>query len=161
MLELRTADRKGLLADVTQTLREHGLSVTRAEVSTKAGVATNSFYVADPSGRAISQRTVDAITEKISVDSLELSDERGPCSLRKWSRAEEETASNGGGGVGLFHLGSIVKRNLFNLGLIRSCTQWALQAGLVGPDRTGLDLEKMHAHSTQGDVDRFGEQCGC
>ncbi|XP_042429884.1 ACT domain-containing protein ACR8-like [Zingiber officinale] len=122
MLELRTADHRGLLADVTQILREHGLSVTRAEVSTKAGVATSSFYVADPSGRAISQRIVDAITEKISVDSLKLSDERGPYSLRKWSPAEEETAANGGGGVGLFHLGSIVKRNLFNLGLIRSCT---------------------------------------
>ncbi|KAK8488692.1 hypothetical protein V6N11_019856 [Hibiscus sabdariffa] len=38
-LELRTTDTVGLLSDVTRIFRENGLTVTRAEVTTKAGKA--------------------------------------------------------------------------------------------------------------------------
>ncbi|THU54885.1 hypothetical protein C4D60_Mb11t00770 [Musa balbisiana] len=124
MLELCTADRRGLLADVTQTFREHGLSVTRAEVTTKAGIAMDLFYVVDTAGHAVDQRTVDAITERVGVESLKLTEERRPWCHQKWPTTEEDRVANGGGGggVGLFYLGSIVKRNLYNLGLIRSCS---------------------------------------
>ncbi|RWV95660.1 hypothetical protein GW17_00041701 [Ensete ventricosum] len=121
MLELCTADRRGLLADVTQTFREHGLSVTRAEVTTKAGIAMDVFYVADTAGHAVDQRTVDAITDRVGLASLKLSEERRPWCHQKWPTTEEDRVANGGG-VGLFYLGSIVKRNLYNLGLIGSCS---------------------------------------
>ncbi|WOL09677.1 ACT domain-containing protein ACR8-like isoform X2 [Canna indica] len=129
VLELRTADRRGLLADVTQTFREHGLSVTRAEVTTEAGMATNVFYVADPAGRPVGQSTVDAITARVGVDSLKLSSDQQRRCWQKWTPLEEQAEADDGGGGGsgsgsggLFHLGSIVKRNLYNLGLIRSCS---------------------------------------
>ncbi|URD77616.1 ACT domain [Musa troglodytarum] len=100
MLELCTADRRGLLADVTQTFREHGLSVTRAEVSTKAGIAMDAFYVADTAGHAVDQRTVDAITERVGVESLKLSEEGRPWCHHKWPTAEEDRVANGGVGLG-------------------------------------------------------------
>ncbi|KAM7271619.1 hypothetical protein ACFE04_030833 [Oxalis oulophora] len=49
-LELCTIDRVGLLSAVTRIFRENSLTVTRAEMTTKAGKAVNTFYVSDASG---------------------------------------------------------------------------------------------------------------
>ncbi|KAK6116611.1 hypothetical protein DH2020_049717 [Rehmannia glutinosa] len=49
-LELCSEDRVGLLSDVTRIFRENGLSVTRAEVTTRGTQAVNVFYVTDASG---------------------------------------------------------------------------------------------------------------
>nr|CAB3500509.1 unnamed protein product [Digitaria exilis] len=52
-LELSTGDRVGLLSDVTRIFRENGLTVTRAEVSTKGNKAVNTFYVRDTAGSSV------------------------------------------------------------------------------------------------------------
>lgn len=65
-------DRRGLLADVTRTFRENGLSVTRAEVSTKGQMAMNVFYVTDAAGHPADSKMIDAVIEKIGVESLKV-----------------------------------------------------------------------------------------
>ncbi|XP_058104673.1 ACT domain-containing protein ACR8 [Magnolia sinica] len=113
-LELCTADRRGLLSDVTRTFRENGLSVTRAEVSTSGKMAENVFYVTDAAGHPADSKIIEAVQQRIGLGSLKVKE---PSMFRKASTARETN-----GGAGLFSLGSLVKRNLFNLGLIRSCS---------------------------------------
>lgn len=60
-LEVRGRDRVGLLSDVTRVLREHGLTVSRADVTTEGGQATNVFYVRDPSGQPVDMKTVEGL----------------------------------------------------------------------------------------------------
>ncbi|EEE69060.1 hypothetical protein OsJ_28067 [Oryza sativa Japonica Group] len=52
-LELYCEDRVGLLSDVTRIFREHGLSVTHAEVATRGARAANVFYVVAASGEPV------------------------------------------------------------------------------------------------------------
>ncbi|KAF8748346.1 hypothetical protein HU200_012932 [Digitaria exilis] len=97
--------------DVTRTFRENGLLVAQAEVSTKGDVASNVFYVTDAAGEAVDQSAIDAVRERVGTDRLVLYQkpspgDRGPCV----------------GGLGLVYLGNFVKRNLYNLGLIKSCS---------------------------------------
>ncbi|XP_038972410.1 ACT domain-containing protein ACR8-like isoform X1 [Phoenix dactylifera] len=119
-LELHTVDRRGLLADVTRTFRENGLSVTRADVSTKGQMATNVFYVTDAAGHPADPKMIDSVIERIGVESLKVNDDR-PRPICKTSPAGRHEAA-AGGGAALLYLGSLVKRNLYNLGLIRSCS---------------------------------------
>ncbi|XP_073102067.1 ACT domain-containing protein ACR8-like [Elaeis guineensis] len=118
-LELCTMDRRGLLADVTRTFRENGLSVTRAEVSTKDQMAMNVFYVTDAAGHPADPKTIDAVIETIGSTSLKVNEDRPLRSCQNRPGGDEAAS---GGGAGLFYLGSLVKRNLYNLGLIRSCS---------------------------------------
>ncbi|GJN12577.1 hypothetical protein PR202_ga30863 [Eleusine coracana subsp. coracana] len=113
-LELCTPDRPGLLSDVTRTFRENGLLVAQAEVSTKGDVASNVFYVTDAAGNAVDQSAIDAVRERVGVDCLVVREEPQP-QLFRGDR-------DGVGGVGLVYLGNLVKRNLYNLGLIKSCS---------------------------------------
>lgn len=69
-LELCTKDRIGLLSEVTRILRENSLNITRAEVTTKAGKAVNTFYVCDASGCAIDPKIIDSIRQKIGCTIL-------------------------------------------------------------------------------------------
>ncbi|ONK55819.1 uncharacterized protein A4U43_C10F1300 [Asparagus officinalis] len=115
-LELCTVDRQGLLADVTRTFRENGLSVTRAEVSTRDSTAVNTFYVTDSAGHPVDRKTVASVIERIGPDRLKVVEDR--VRRAKTPRAEEE----GGVNVGFNYLGNLVKRNLYSLGLIRSCS---------------------------------------
>jgi len=62
-LELCTSDRPGLLSDVTHIFHENGLSVTRAEVTTR-GKAVNAFYVIDAARNPVDSKIVEAIVEK-------------------------------------------------------------------------------------------------
>ncbi|KAL6644724.1 hypothetical protein ACP70R_016332 [Stipagrostis hirtigluma subsp. patula] len=116
-LELRITDRRGLLAYVTRVFRENSLSVTHAEITTRGEMAMNVFHVTDVAGRPADPKTIDEVIQRIGTESLRVDEERWPrlCST-------EGDAGRGGGSAGLFSLGSLVKKNLFNLGLIRSCS---------------------------------------
>lgn len=107
-------DQQGLLAEVTRTFRENGLSVARAEISTKGSMAMNTFYVTDAAGHDVDFKTVESVIERIGAERLKVVEDR----LRRIKQrpVQEE------GGVGFYYLGSLVKRNLYNLGLIRSCS---------------------------------------
>ncbi|XP_019077417.1 ACT domain-containing protein ACR4 isoform X2 [Vitis vinifera] len=71
-LELCTTDRVGLLSDVTRIFRENSLSVTRAEVTTRAGKAVNTFHVRDASGYPVDAKTIDSIREAIGQTILQV-----------------------------------------------------------------------------------------
>ncbi|MBA0563337.1 hypothetical protein Golob_008319, partial [Gossypium lobatum] len=71
-LELCTTDRVGLLSDVTRIFRENSLTVTRAEVSTKAGKAVNTFYVRDASGYPVDVKTIDSIRQVLGQTILKV-----------------------------------------------------------------------------------------
>lgn len=64
-LELCAKDRVGLLSEVTRILRENGLSVTRAGVSTIGEQAINVFYVRDSSGNSVDIKKIEALRKEI------------------------------------------------------------------------------------------------
>ena len=55
----------GLLSDVTRVLREHGLTVTRADVATVGEQAMNVFYVRDSSGQAVDMKTIEGLRGQV------------------------------------------------------------------------------------------------
>ncbi|KAF9615322.1 hypothetical protein IFM89_022973 [Coptis chinensis] len=115
-LELCTSDRQGLLADVTRTFRENGLNVARAEISTTSSdMALNVFYVTDAAGNALDAKTIEGVRQRIGLNNLIVKEPLTVC-----SKEEDDTQSAGVGGAMLLSLGSLVRRNLYNLGLIRS-----------------------------------------
>jgi UTP:GlnB (protein PII) uridylyltransferase len=71
-LELSTGDRVGLLSDVTRIFRENGLTVTRAEVSTRGNKAINTFYVRDTAGSLVELKTLEAIRQDIGQTVLQV-----------------------------------------------------------------------------------------
>lgn len=115
-LELRTGDRQALLADVTRTFRENGLNVTRAEISTTRDMAQNVFYVTDAIGNPVDPKIIEAVRQKVGLSNLEVKE----LPLIYHTKAESEEQAVGVGGAVLLSLGSLVRRNLYNLGLIRS-----------------------------------------
>ncbi|KAL6525018.1 Arsenical-resistance protein 3 [Orobanche minor] len=64
-LELCAKDRVGLLSEVTRILRENGLSVTRAGVTTVGEQAVTVFYVSDASGKPVNAKTVEELRKEI------------------------------------------------------------------------------------------------
>ncbi|XP_054788496.1 ACT domain-containing protein ACR3-like isoform X2 [Prosopis cineraria] len=64
-LELCAKDRVGLLSEVTRILRENGLTVCRAAVSTIGEQALNVFYVRDASGNPVDMKIVEALRKEI------------------------------------------------------------------------------------------------
>ncbi|KAI3884730.1 hypothetical protein MKW92_039500 [Papaver armeniacum] len=113
-LELCTADRQGLLSDVTRTFRENGLNVARAEISTKDDMAHNIFYVTDTAGYQVSSKTIEEVRERIGLDDLIVKDP--PCSIPKVSW--DDSPAGGVGGAVLVSLGSLVRRHLYSLSSI-------------------------------------------
>jgi hypothetical protein len=109
-LELSDEDRFGLLSDVTRIFRENGLSVCRAEVTTRGSQAMNVFYVTDVSGNPVKSETIEAVRKEIGLTILRVKDE--PC-LKSPSRES-----------GKFSLRDLVRsrseRFLYNLGLMKS-----------------------------------------
>ncbi|WJX81030.1 hypothetical protein P8452_63961 [Trifolium repens] len=109
-LELSDEDRFGLLSDVTRIFRENGLSVCRAEVTTRGSQAMNVFYVTDVSGNPVKSETIEAVRKEIGLTILRVKDE--PCSK---SPSRES---------GKFSLRDLVRsrseRFLYNLGLMKS-----------------------------------------
>ncbi|XP_047085823.1 ACT domain-containing protein ACR8-like [Lolium rigidum] len=114
-LELRITDRRGLLAYVTRVFRENSLSVTHAEITTRDDMALNVFHVTDVAGRPADPKTIDEVIHGIGTDSLRVDEER-------WPRLCSTEGDDAGAGAGLFSLGSLVKKNLLKVGLIRSCS---------------------------------------
>lgn len=115
-LELCTSDRQGLLAAVTRTFRENGLNVTRAEISTTMETALNFFYVTDARGNTPDPKVIEAVRQGVGLSNLRVK-EVPSIYRQKTERSEQE---GGIGGAVLLSLGSLVRRNLYNLGLIRS-----------------------------------------
>ncbi|XP_050207146.1 ACT domain-containing protein ACR4-like [Mercurialis annua] len=109
-LELCSEDRVGLLSEVTRIFRENGLSVTRAEVTTRGSQAVNAFYVVDASGNPVKSETIEAVRKEIGMTILRVKDEANTIP------APEER--------GRFSLGNIFRSRsekfLYNLGLIKS-----------------------------------------
>ncbi|XP_071696186.1 ACT domain-containing protein ACR6-like isoform X1 [Rutidosis leptorrhynchoides] len=65
-LELCTADRVGLLSDVTRVFRENSLCIKRAEISTERGKAKDKFYVTAMTGNSpVDPKTIDSIQRQI------------------------------------------------------------------------------------------------
>ncbi|GAB2225978.1 hypothetical protein Droror1_Dr00021759 [Drosera rotundifolia] len=67
-----TDDRVGLLSDITRVFREYGLTIRRAEVSTKSGKAKDTFYVTDVEGNPVNQRTIDSIAQQVGPNVLQV-----------------------------------------------------------------------------------------
>lgn len=119
-LELCGEDRVGLLSDVTRIFRENGLSVTRAEVTTRGSKAVNAFYVMDSSGAQVKSETIKAVRNAMAEMETML-----------YVKKEETIRESKVGGqerVG-FSLGNLFRSRsekfLYNLGLIRSCSEVA------------------------------------
>ncbi|KAG4147740.1 hypothetical protein ERO13_D05G241800v2 [Gossypium hirsutum] len=64
-LELCAKDRVGLLSEVTRILRENGLSVRRAGISTIGEEAVNVFYVRDTYGNPVESKKIEALRREI------------------------------------------------------------------------------------------------
>ncbi|KAI3689618.1 hypothetical protein L2E82_47581 [Cichorium intybus] len=113
-LELRKADKPGLLAEVMRIFRENALNIIRAEISTKMGTAVNMFYVTDAIGNRVDSKVIDSVRQRIGMVNLKVKEP----SLQK-IEIQEQSSSSVGGAV-LVSLGSLLRRNLYNLGLIKS-----------------------------------------
>lgn len=109
-------DRPGLLAGVTRTFRENGLNITRAEISTRNETAVNTFYVTDAIGNPADPMIIEAVRQKVGLSNLKVKEL--PVMYNEKSESEEQTV--GVGGTVLLSLGSLVRKNLYSLGLIRS-----------------------------------------
>lgn len=116
-LELCAAD-PVTLAEATRTFRENGLTVTRAEMSTKGEAALNVFYVTDAGGHMPGRKIIEAVMERIGDDSLKACEDQ-PLRTGQTKSGSDRNEPGAAGG-GLLRLGSLVMRNLSNLGLIRS-----------------------------------------
>ncbi|CAL9121482.1 unnamed protein product [Musa textilis] len=64
-LVLRTEDRIGLLSDITRILRENGLTIRRAEISTEDGKAFDTFFLSEMSGNPVEAKTIDSISRQL------------------------------------------------------------------------------------------------
>ncbi|KAJ4973065.1 hypothetical protein NE237_006239 [Protea cynaroides] len=108
-LELCTSDRVGLLSDVTRIFRENSLSVTRAEVTTRAGKAINTFYVRDAAGNPVDAKTIESIRQAIGQTILQV---KGGSENSQSAPQESPTR---------FLFGGLFKsRSFCNFGLVRS-----------------------------------------
>ncbi|KAK8510578.1 hypothetical protein V6N12_055505 [Hibiscus sabdariffa] len=87
-LELCAKDRCGLLSEVTRILRENGLSVRRAGVSTVGEKAVNVFYVRDAYGNPVDAKTIEALRKEIG-HTMMLNVKKDPASTKA---AEAETS---------------------------------------------------------------------
>ncbi|CAO2184433.1 unnamed protein product [Urochloa humidicola] len=121
-LELCCEDRVGLLSDVTRIFREHGLSVTHAEVETRGARAANVFYVVDASGEPVQGQAVEAVRAEIGEHILSVRAEHDAGA----GGVGDPRSPTGGGGGGRRSLGNMIRSRsekfLYNLGLIRSCS---------------------------------------
>ncbi|KAI4383454.1 hypothetical protein MLD38_009288 [Melastoma candidum] len=64
-LDVSAKDRPCLLSDVTRTLRENGLTIMRADLTTRGQRAVGSFYVAGMSGQEVDRNTVETVRKEI------------------------------------------------------------------------------------------------
>lgn len=116
MLELFKPDKPGLLAEVTRTFRENAMNVTQAEISTTRGMALNIFYVTDAIGNRVESKVIDSVVERIGSAYLRVKE----LPLMYHQKAESDEQNSSIGGAVLVSLGSLLRRNLSHLGLMKS-----------------------------------------
>lgn len=115
-LELCSDDRVGLLSDITRIFRENGLSVTRAEVTTRGTEAVNVFYVTDALGDPVRSEVIDGVRKEIGQTILHVKE-------NAYSTSPPQRTSQ-------LSLGDLFRSRsekfLYNLGLIKSysCHAW-------------------------------------
>lgn len=85
-------------------------------MSTKGEMAVNVFYVTDAGGHPADRKTIEAVIERIGAGNLKACEDRPLRTGQKRPGSDQDEPS------GLLYLGNLVKRNLYNLGLIRSCS---------------------------------------
>ncbi|KAJ0085129.1 hypothetical protein Patl1_08189 [Pistacia atlantica] len=97
-LELCAKDRVGLLSEVTRILRENGLSVSRAGVTTIGEQAMNVFYVRDASGNPVDMKTIESLRKEIG-HTMMLNVKKNPVNANKET---QDQASTGWAKTGFF-----------------------------------------------------------
>ncbi|KAL6646241.1 hypothetical protein ACP70R_017849 [Stipagrostis hirtigluma subsp. patula] len=107
-LEVRTEDRAGLLSEITRVFRENSLCIIRAAISTRDGVAEDTFCVADAYGNPVDGAAVDAVREQVGHAVLR---------VKRGSRAAVKRVDEGSA---VSILGSLLKSSFQGLRLIRS-----------------------------------------
>lgn len=97
---------------MTRIFRENGLSVTRAEVTTRGSQAVNVFYVTNASGDPVKSETIEAVRKEIGLTILRVNQD-----------FESKSPPQEGG---RFSFGNLFRTRsekfLYNLGLIKSCS---------------------------------------
>lgn len=93
-----------------RTFRENGINVTRAEILTTTSEALNIFYVTDAFGNPCDSKVIESVRHKIGSNELKVKEL--PSIYHR--RGDEPTLS------ATASLGSIVRKNLYYLGLINS-----------------------------------------
>ncbi|XP_040378227.1 ACT domain-containing protein ACR1-like isoform X2 [Oryza brachyantha] len=64
-VEVRAADRPGLLSDFTRMLREHGLSLLRVELKRRKDEAVGTFYLVTDSGGEVRAEALHAVRARV------------------------------------------------------------------------------------------------
>uniref|UniRef100_A0A0D9VYK0 ACT domain-containing protein ACR n=1 Tax=Leersia perrieri TaxID=77586 RepID=A0A0D9VYK0_9ORYZ len=64
-VEVRAADRSGLLSDFTRMLREHGLSLLRVELKRRKEEAVGTFYLVTDSGGEVRAEALHAVRARV------------------------------------------------------------------------------------------------
>lgn len=86
-------------------------------MSTTMGTAYNVFHVTDAVGDPADPKIIEAVRERIGLSELQVKEM--PLGYSQEGRREEDTVG-GNAAAMLLSIGSIVRRNLYSLGLIRS-----------------------------------------
>lgn len=107
-LELCAKDRVGLLSEVTRVLRENGLSVTRAGVTTVGEQAMNVFYVRDASGNPVDVKTIEGLRKEIGHRMMVNVKKVLPTS----AKVQQPEASGGSWAKTSFFFGSLLEKFL-------------------------------------------------
>ncbi|KAL4333114.1 hypothetical protein GQ457_07G022660 [Hibiscus cannabinus] len=113
-LEVCAKDRVGLLSEVTRILRENGLSVRRAVISTVGEQAVNVFYVRDAYGNPVDTETIEALRREIG-HSMMLNVKKDPGSAKApqaEAEAETETEASSGWSKASFFFGNLLEKLL-------------------------------------------------
>lgn len=71
-LELCRTEQMGPLSDATRIFRENGLSVTRAEITSRDEKGVDVFYVTDVAGNFVDSKTVEAIRQEVGNRALQV-----------------------------------------------------------------------------------------
>ncbi|KAD5508320.1 hypothetical protein E3N88_16023 [Mikania micrantha] len=87
-----------------------------AEISTTMGMALNIFYVTDVIGNPVDSKVVDSVMQRIGSAYLRVKEL--PLMYHQKASCDEQKTDGLGGAI-LFSLGSLLRRNLYNLGLIK------------------------------------------
>lgn len=126
-VEVRAADRSGLLSDFTRILREHGLSLLRVELKRQKDEAVGTFYLVTDSGGEVRPEVVRAVRARVGEMgiSLEVAKEApGWPPVRKTSVPVQPAAAGQGQEGSGSSLGSLLWSHLGklsnNFGYIRS-----------------------------------------